>query len=171
MTESNTIEERDPLAPFFSAVLTPHRSLGRRGFLVMMGIALAIAAWSGVRFYVLGAWPVAIFMLADVGLLYVAFKLNYRAARAFEEVHVSLSEVVVRQVAANGRMREHRFNPAWARLSVTRLADEGVTRLALTSHGTSLVVGAFLNPDDRESFASAFDTALADARSGRPSFA
>ncbi|MDQ0316793.1 DUF2244 domain-containing protein [Amorphus orientalis] len=167
MTESNTIEPNDPEAPFFSATLTPHRSLGRRGFLTMMLIALAVAFWSGMRFYVLGAWPIALFMLADVGLLYLAFKLSYRSGRAFEEVHVSLTEVVVKQVAANGRMREHRFNPAWARLTVTRLADEGVTRLDLSSHGRSLVVGAFLNPDDRESFASAFGNALADARSGR----
>lgn len=168
MTEGNTTWDRDSGAPFFSAVLTPHRSLGRRGFLVMMGIATLIALWSGLRLYVIGAWPVALFMIADVGLLYVAFRMNYRAARAFEEVHVSTTEVVVRQVMASGRMREHRFNPAWARLSVTRLADEGVTRLALMSHGRSLVLGAFLNPDDRESFAAAFGTALADARSGGP---
>lgn len=167
MTESNTISDQDTAAPFFSAVLTPHRSLGRRGFFVLMGLATAVAIWSGLRFYVLGAWPIAFFMLADVGLLYFAFRANYRAARAFEEVHVSQTEVLIRQVTANGKVREHRFNPAWARLTVTRLEDEGVTKLALSSHGHSLVLGAFLNPDDRESFADAFGNALSDAKSGR----
>ncbi len=106
--------------------------------------------------------------MADVGLLFFAFRHNYRSARAFEEVQVSTTEVLVRQVGANGRMREFRFNPAWARLAITRLADEGVTNLTLISHGRSLVVGGFLNPDDRESFAAAFGGALADAKRGGP---
>tara|TARA_R110002020_G_scaffold134518_24_gene300216 strand:- start:621 stop:1136 length:516 start_codon:yes stop_codon:yes gene_type:complete len=168
MTQGNTTTDREIGGPFFSAVLTPHRSLGRRGFRIMMVIASAIAVWSGLRFYYIGAWPVALFMVADVALLFFAFRHNYRAARAFEEVQVSTTEVLVRQVGANGRSQEFRFNPAWARLAVTRLADEGVTKLALVSHGHSLVVGGFLNPDDRESFADAFGGALADAKRGGP---
>ncbi len=168
MTQGNTTWDGEAGAPFFSAVLTPHRSLGRRGFRVMMAIAAVIAVWSGLRFYVIGAWPVALFMIADVGLLFFAFRHNYRSARAFEEVQVSTTEVLVRQVGANGRTREFRFNPAWARLAITRLADEGVTNLTLISHGRSLVVGGFLNPDDRESFAAAFGGALADAKRGGP---
>ncbi len=151
----------------FSAVLTPHRSLGPRGFLLVMAIVCAAAAFASLRLAVLGAWPVAIFMALDVLLLYGAFRLSYRSGRAFEEVHVWPHRLVVRQVAPNGRAREHLFNPLWTRLHVTRLEDEGVVRLVLTGEGRTVHIGAFLNPADRGTFAEAFGRVLADIRSGR----
>lgn len=148
----------------FNAVLFPHRSLSRRGFrglMVLLGAALGLAA---VRLSAIGAWPAALFALAQIVLVYGAFHLNYRAGRRFEEVSVTEREVLVRKVAPSGRVTEHRFHPVWARLSVTRVEDEGVTRLALGSHGRWIVIGAFLDPDDRASFAEAFADALAAAR-------
>ncbi|MEM8852628.1 MAG: DUF2244 domain-containing protein [Pseudomonadota bacterium] len=145
-------------------MLFPHRSLSRRGFfLVIAGVSLVLGL-GAMRALSLGAWPVAIFAVADVALLYLAFVLSYRAGRQFEEVSVSDSEVLVRKVSPAGRVVEHRFNPTWARLTVTREEEEGVTRLDLGSHGQWIVVGAFLNPDDRASFADAFGAALNRAR-------
>lgn len=152
-------------APYFSAVLTPYRSLGRRGFLLMMGVLAAMALFATWRSLVLGAWPIALFVILDVALVYGAFRLSYRAARAFEEVHVWADELLIRQVAPNGRAVEHRFNTPWARLQVTRLEDEGVVRLMLCQQGRSVQLGAFLNPADRTSFTEAFSRALADAKS------
>lgn len=151
-------------APPFHAVLFPHRSLSRSGFMVLMALVGGAMGFAALRAFTVGAWPVALFALADVALVWGAFRLSYRSARAFEEVHVSEREVLVRKVSAAGRITEHRFDPAWARLSVTRLQDEGVVRLDLGSHGRWIVVGAFLNPDDRASFAEAFATALGRAR-------
>ena len=68
----------------------------------------------------------------DVLAIYLAFKLNYRAARAYEEVAVSRTEIVVRKVTRrSGRAQEFRFNPQWVRLEVEQLEDEGVVRIAL----------------------------------------
>lgn len=153
-----------PTPPAFHAVLFPHRSLGRRGFFVVMAIVGGVMGVAALRALVLGAWPVAFFAIADVVLVYGAFKLSYRSARQFEEVSISDDEVLVRKVTAAGRVTEHRFNAIWARLSVTRHDEEGVTRLDIVSHGTSVVIGAFLNPEDRASFADAFGAALARAR-------
>ena len=102
----------------------------------------------------------------DAALLIAAFLVNYRAARAYEQVEVRWSEVVLRQVASNGRTREYRFNPAWVRLEVDRLDDEGVVRIAFRSHGRGVELARFLNPDDRTSFAEALKRALSHARSG-----
>lgn len=148
----------------FHAVLFPHRSLSRRGFMVVMGGVALILGFGAARFWAIGAWPVALFALLDVVLLYVAFRLSYRSAREFEEVGVSEREVMVRKVTSSGKVKEHRFNPAWTRLAITRRDEEGVVRLDLGSHGKWVVVGAFLNPPDRESFAHAFSNALDDAR-------
>lgn len=147
----------------FHAVLFPHRSLSRRGFFVVMAIVGGVLGVATLRALAIGAWPVAVFTLADILLVWGAFKLSYRSARAFEEVSIAADEVRVRKVTAAGGVTEHRFNAIWARLKIIR-RDEGVVRLDLGSHGQWIVIGDFLNPDDRESFASAFGDALARAR-------
>ena len=148
----------------FSATLRPHRSLSRAGFTLLIGAITALWAGFGIYLWQLGAWPVLGFGGLDILAIYVAFKLNYRAARAFEEVEVSRTAIVVRKVMANGRAQEFRFNPQWVRLEVQEIADEGVVRIALRARDSHVPVGAFLNPADRKSFARAFGAALAAAR-------
>ena len=151
--------------PFFEALLTPHRSLGRTGFAVLMGALLFGWLVTGAIFLANGAWPVFGFVGLDVLLVYVAFKLNYRAARAREEVSVSRTRLDIRKVAPSGRAEAHRFNPFWARFSVARHDEIGITRMAVEAQGQTVPIGGFLNPDDRESFARAFSHALAIAKS------
>ena len=115
----------------FSATLTPHRSLGRRGFLVLMVALGGLWFLTGLYFWSLGAWPVAGFFGLDFLAVWLAFKLNYRAARAFEEVEVTRSAIVIRRVAASGKAEELRFNPQWVRLEVQEDPDFGVSRIAL----------------------------------------
>jgi uncharacterized membrane protein len=173
MTEANPISPDrdgppDPDAPFFSARLTPYRSLNRRGFLILMGALGAISFAAGAVFVALGAWPVMGFFGLDVLVVYVAFRLNYDQARAFEEVHVSATDVRLVRTDPRGAVSEVHFNPAWVRLEVKRVEDEGVVGLDLVSHGRATPVGAFLNPPDRETFAEALGRALAAARRGGP---
>jgi uncharacterized membrane protein len=100
----------------------------------------------------------------DVLAVYVAFRLNYRAARAREEVSVSRTVLDIRKVAPSGRSEAHRFNPFWARFSVARHSEIGITQMTVEARGKSVSLGGFLNPDDRESFATAFSRALATAK-------
>jgi uncharacterized membrane protein len=158
----------DPDAPFFSARLTPYRSLGPGGFAVLMGAMCAVSFVGGVAFWMIGAWPVVGFFGLDVLVVWIAFRLSYRQARAVEEVHVSVTDIRLVRTSAAGRVTEVHLNPAWARLDVRRVEDEGVVGLALVSHGRSETVGSFLNPPDRESFAEALGRALATARRGGP---
>ncbi len=148
----------------FSATLVPYRSLGRWGFLALMGTIAGLWFLLGLFFWSLGAWPIVGFGGLDILGIYIAFKINYRAARHYEEVAVSRTEVVIRKVAASGRAQELRFNPQWVRLEVQEVEDEGVARVALRARDRRIPVGAFLNPQDRKSFARAFGAALAAAR-------
>lgn len=157
----------DTEAPFFSAILTPYRSLGPNGFLVLMLCTGAVSFAAGMVFLMIGAWPVFGFFGLDMALIWLAFRWNYASAKTFEEVSVSRSEVVVRKVDPGKRLREYRFNPFWVRLTVTRLEDEGVTKISLTARGESIDVGNFLNPEDRTSFAGAMAMALASVKAGR----
>lgn len=150
--------------PFFRALLTPHRSLGRQGFVILMVAMVVGWAVTGFVFLSKGAWPVFGFFGLDVVLLYVAFRANYYSARAREEVSVSRTALDVRKVAPSGRTVSHRFNPFWTRFAVSRHSEIGITAMTLESRERRLLIGSFLNPEDRESFATALSSALARAK-------
>jgi len=160
MSETNFAADE----PFFQALLTPHRSLGRKGFAILMGALLFGWLVTGVFFLSRGAWPVFGFFGLDVLLVYVCFRLNYRAARAREEVSVSRTSIDIKKTAPSGRWQAHHFNPFWAKFSVARHDEIGITGMAVEGQGQTVPIGSFLNPDDRESFAKAFGSALATAK-------
>lgn len=150
----------------FRAVLTPHRSLGRRGFIVVMAVATVGSALVSLPFVLAGAWPVVGFFGLDVLLLYLAFRASYRSARASEVVVLTHLELMVRKISHWGRRQEWRFNPLWVRLHREVDEDYGLQRLAVVHRGTMLDVGGFLPTSERESFADAFGKALAEAKRG-----
>jgi len=162
MSDTNASFQADE--PFFQALLTPHRSLGRTGFLILMGALMFGWAVTGPIFLVHGAWPVFGFFGLDVIGVYIAFRVNYRAARAREEISVSRTSLDIRKTAPSGRFEDHHFNPFWTRFSIARHSEIGITRMAVEAQGESVPIGGFLNPDDRESFATAFSRALATAK-------
>ena len=113
-----------------------------------------------VIFLIAKAWPVAMFLGADLILIFGAFWLNYRAGREREEIVVSRLELKVSKVSPSGRRKERLFNPIWTKFMVDRKEDIGITDMKLRSKGDDLRIGSFLNPDDRESFARAFGQLL-----------
>ncbi len=150
----------------FSAVITPHRSLGSTGFLILiLGIG-GVSFASGMVFLLLGAWPVFGFLGLDVALIYVAFRANFRAARAYEEVTVTASELTVRKVNQRGGVREWTLNPIWVQLDRIVHEEFGIERLFLVSRGRRLPIAAFLGPDEKASFARALSNALGEAKRG-----
>jgi uncharacterized membrane protein len=150
----------------FSAVLTPHRSLSPTGFLLFMLVLSAISFTTGLVFFLAGAWPVLGFCGLDVLLVYWAFRLNYRSARAYEEVTVTPSELKVRQVTHRGRVSEWTLNPLWVRLDRVVHEEFGLERLFLVSHGRRLAIARCLGPREKESFAAALAAALGEAKRG-----
>lgn len=153
-------------AQIFAARLQPHRSLEQRQFHQLLMIFSVLVFFITIPFFLLGAWPVVGFMGADIALFYWAFRANFRAARAYEEIRVSPLELRVERVSARGEKREWRFNPAWVRLEKEEDEDYGLLRLTLFSRGHGLELGAFLPPQAREKFASDLALALAQARRG-----
>lgn len=150
--------------PLFEAVLRPYRSLGRTGFAVLMSIASLVTLVHMMIFALAGAWPVFGFFGLDLALLFGAFWLSYRSGRAREFVRMSRTDLTVRKVTPSGRAVEHRFNPFWARFNIARHEEIGITAMQISGQGRCTDIGGFLNPDDKESFASAFQRALATVK-------
>jgi uncharacterized membrane protein len=173
MTESNA-PRPDPTGPdaapaeptLFSALLTPHRSLGSVGFVVLMSVVAAISFAGGVVFYLVGAWPVGGFFGLDALLIYWAFRVNYRAAQAYEEVTVTPSELRVKKVTHKGTVSEWTLNPLWTSLDRDVHEEFGLMKLSLVSRGKRLAVATFLGPAEKETFAAALSVAIGEAKRG-----
>ncbi len=146
--------------------LTPHRSLARNQFRLLMLVFALVGTISSLPFVFVGAWPVAGFMGLDVLLLYLAFKASYRSARAYEDISITPLELIIAKVSAKGRKAEWRFHPAWVRLDKVEHIEFGLLRLALCSRGRAIEVGGFLGPDAKADFASVLTRALSEAKRG-----
>ena len=150
----------------FSAVLTPHRSLGATGFVVFMGVLGGVSFIAGMVFLIAGAWPVFGFFGLDVLLVYWAFRVNYQTGRAYEVVTVTPCELTVRKVSHHGQMQQWTLNPLWVRMERDEHEEFGIERLFLVSHGHKLPIAGFLGAEEKKSFAAALSGALAAARRG-----
>jgi uncharacterized membrane protein len=168
MTAGNDFDpESQP--ELFSALLTPHRSLNRTGFLVLMAILSVVSFAAGLAFLLMGAWPVFGFFGLDVLVIYWAFRINFRRARASEEIRVTPSELRVRRVSHRGHVVEFVLNPLWVQLDQKIHAEYGIEKLYLLSKGRRVAIASFLGPDEKASFAKALTAALQAARRG-PSY-
>ncbi len=164
MMTSDNANELEPT--IFSAVITPHRSLNRVGFWILMGAYGVVSFIAGIAFLFVGAWPIFGFFGLDVLLLYWAFRLNYRHGAAYEEVKVTPAALTVRKVSHCGIAREWVLNPLWVRLEKVEHEEFGVERLFLVSRGKELVIAGFLGPNEKASFAKELGAALSEAKRG-----
>ena len=156
----------EPVRPLFTAIIRPHRSLGRTGFRVLMVLSDAIFVVLALRFAALGSWPISGFLGLDLLALYVAFRVSYRRGRSFEEVVLTPIELMFRRVTHRGDAREWRLNPLWTRLYRETDEELGLQRLALVSRGERITIAGELSPPEREHFADEFGQALAKAKRG-----
>ena len=149
---------------FFDAILHPHRSLGRNGFRVLMGVVVMMNLIVAGIFVSHGAWPVVPFCGLDVLALWLAFRVSYRSARQYERVQLTERALTVQRVHWKAPERRWSFHPYWLRITHNERADHDrrgpAGQVTLSSHGQSVGVGSFLSPAERSTFARALDDAL-----------
>ncbi|MBR0812122.1 DUF2244 domain-containing protein [Bradyrhizobium diazoefficiens] len=170
MSTGNEIERSDSQDPrdvqIFSALLTPHRSLNRTGFLALMLFVSVVSFVAGLAFLMMGAWPVFGFFGLDVLVIWWAFKANFRAARAREEIVVTPSELRVRRISHRGQVAEWTFNPLWVRLDMEVDEDFGIEHLYLIARGRQIQIARFLGQEEKASFYKGLVEALNAAKRG-----
>jgi len=166
MTAGNDFDPPLDQPTLFSARVTPHRSLNRTGFVVLMTFVGAVSFVAGIAFWMMGAWPVLGFFGLDVLVIYWAFRINFRSAEATEDIVVTPTELRVRRVSHRGQVMEWTLNPLWVQLEQTGDPEFGIARLYLVSRGRRVSVGYFLGPDEKASFYKALLAALQTAKRG-----
>lgn len=150
----------------FSAILFPHRSLGPVGLRNLALFCGGLGVVDLFFFWATHLWLVAIFYGIDLLLLYAAFVLNLRASRLKENVIVTTNKLKITRSYPNGRTACFEFNPFNVRFHVERQGEFGIVSMCVTDRSERVEIGQFLNPEDRESFSRAFQSALQRARGG-----
>jgi uncharacterized membrane protein len=145
--------------PFFERVLLPHRSLPPQGFHLIMLVLGLVSLAVGAGFVAIGAWPVCGFFGLDVGLVYLAFRLNYRSARRSEILRLAGDAFTVERISVHGSRRVWQFPAFWVRVVLEERAAD-TNRLFVASHGRFLAIGDFLGPTARRELAAAIREAL-----------
>lgn len=117
----------------------------------------------GLRFLVLGAWPILPFMAVDVALLWWAFRSSYAAGRGHERITLAGDALTLHRVSAKGAERHFGFEPLWTRVQIeeTPLGDAHVF---LSARGNRVRVGGFLSAPERRAVGAAITAALSAYR-------
>jgi uncharacterized membrane protein len=154
--------------PFYmDAVITPHRSLSQRGFVVLISVLTAINALSALVFLNLGAAPVPAFLGLDVAALVVALLVSRRAALNRERVQVTASEIHVWHETPKGATTVWRSPTAFTRVALVG-PDQDDPDLQLRLSDRGVAVARALTRAERRDFAAALDRAIRRARTGGP---
>lgn len=144
-------------------VLKPHRSLSAKGFWVLMALLCGFSFAAGLVFIWVGAWPVIGFLGLDVLLVYWAFRASYASAHMGERLCLTEQALTVSRFHPSGRRESWSLQPYWLKVEIETPPGRA-SRLHLASHGRSLVIGAFLSPEEREEVAKRLREALERVR-------
>jgi uncharacterized membrane protein len=151
---------------YMDAVISPHRSLSRRGFIILISILTLINAVTAMVFVALGAGPVPVFLALDVVAVVVAFAISRRSAMRTERIQVSAREVRVMLATSRGVQTVWSSPTAFTRVTLLGEAeDERDLRLRLSNR--EVAVAGALSRRERLDFCQALDGAIMRARSGR----
>jgi uncharacterized membrane protein len=121
----------------------------------LAGLALLI----GVRFWMLGAWPVLPFGALEVGLVVVMLRVSSRQARGSELILLNETELRIVRTEPSGRRREKAMPSAWLSLSLEE-RNGRVPRLLLRRYGVSEEIGRALGESEKRDLAASLTRAL-----------
>jgi uncharacterized membrane protein len=150
---------------YMDAVITPHRSLSQRGFIVLIGVVTLANVASATVFLLMGAHLVPIFLGVDLAAIVVAFLVSFQAGKVVERVQVSASDVRVTRETPKASILVWQSPTAFTRVSVER-DDDRVVGLRLALSGRETPVAAALSPRERAEFAKALERAIWKAKRG-----
>ena len=145
--------ETDDAQPTFKEKIKiwPHRSLSKRGFAIVL-IALGSLAFAiGVGFFLAGAWPVFGFLGVEFLVVYVAFKMNYRAAQKRQSITVTDKTLRIDTTHPSGKHETASLPTPWVKVTVSPGEAPDITsryqqKITVSSHGQSVIVADFVHP-------------------------
>jgi uncharacterized membrane protein len=140
-------ERPDP--PVFQVDLRPHRSLPRRGFVLI--IALTAIMFSLPLLPALGSlalWGLLPYLLLALGGLWYFIERSYKDRSVLEKLRLWPDLITVQRLNPRTPDQSWAANPYWVTLHLHK--NRPVENyLTLKGNGREIELGAFLSPDER----------------------
>lgn len=135
-------------------VIWPYRSLSPKGFKIVMIVVGGMMLSMGLVFFLIGAWPVIGFMGLELLVLWLAFKLNFKAARRQEKILADRESFRIERTSPDGDIDIDELPSGWlkARLDPSEQPDDSDRRqqkIIVSTHGKSAEIGSFLHPAEK----------------------
>ena len=151
---------------YMDAVITPHRSLSERGFIVLIAVVTIANCCSAAVFLAMGATLVPIFVAIDVIAVLIAFMASFRASKRVERVLVTARDVRVTHETPTSSRVVWESPTAFTRVAVEK-DEERTVGVNLMLSGREIPVAVALSPRERGEFAQALQQAIWEARRER----
>lgn len=148
LSSSEPVQRADP--PLWEITLWPNRSLGRKGFrntMLLTGFGLLLPTLP--LFFTPAGWLMAPFVGGAFGLLWLAFRANYRQGRLSEHLSLWNDLIAVERHEVNGEIRRWCANPYWLRIKIVEEGGPVDNYLTLIGSDREIEIGAFLSPEER----------------------
>jgi uncharacterized membrane protein len=164
--EENNLEGRlwfnakqDATTETYVITLWPYRSLSLKGFRIFMAVLASLMSIIATGFFLLGAWPVIGFLGAEILIVWLAFKMNYRAGQLVEKVEITPSYVQITRTNWRGNETQICLDSPWVRAKLLE-EQEHRPKLFLCAHAQETEIGSFMPPVEKSALAKALNEAL-----------
>lgn len=133
--------------------------------------ALGVFAFTiGLGFFLMGAWPVIGFMGLEILVVWVAFKMNYRAARRRQHLTATTRELTIENISPAGERETTSLPTAWVQVEMTPQDEPEIRsrqrqKVIVRSHGKTEEIGEFLHPAETPKLAREVSQMVERARS------
>ncbi|MGC6536777.1 MAG: DUF2244 domain-containing protein [Candidatus Puniceispirillaceae bacterium] len=141
----------------------PYRSLSNKGFLILMAVLAALAFCIGLGFFLIGAWPVIGFLGLELVVVYIAFRLNYRSAKAYEQLLIHQSGITIIRLSDNGTETRDELASLWLKAEIIKQSGKRKL-LGLRLHSQFHEIGAFLPPAEKSNLKNLINERIEKAR-------
>jgi uncharacterized membrane protein len=152
---------------YMDAVIQPNRSLSNRGMWIVLGVFAVFNIWVAAFLFMIGAYPVPIFLGVDMIGVVIAFRAYRRYASRAERVRVDSDRIVVSREGKRGTAVVWTSPTAFTRVRFE--GTEQALRLSLHLSRRSIAIGQALGQDERTRLAERLRGAISDALAERHS--
>jgi uncharacterized membrane protein len=150
----------------FEAVIIPHRSLSPRGLRILIAAICLLSSLVVLRFWFIGAWPVAGFSVVEIAIAIFLLRLNANRAQASELVMLSEDALRIVRTGRAGRRDELMLPIGWLNVELDEQPGR-VPKLLLVARGVREEIAAALGEAEKRDLWSALRQALHRARNPR----
>lgn len=147
---------------FEMRLAAPRSVLSLEGKLLLGGATIA-AILVSLRFLLLGAWPVLVFSVLDLGGLAVALVLFSRRPVPEEQLRIHGDRLELVRIDHQGRRTEHALPVFWTRLEIASRSELDC-ELWLVLRRERYRIGQFISAAERRAVAPRLQAALRAAR-------